>query len=106
MIQYLKDQAIERIQKRFPDLEMKDFYWVITVPALWSDQTVVMYRDLIIEVRRFCKHVVAKVMLVPCSINLTMNGQCWSRGGDNKRCKDYIASRLILMKMKHLGYLP
>ena len=51
MIQYLKGQAVERIQKRFPDLEMKDFYWVITVPALWSDQTVVMYRDLIIEVR-------------------------------------------------------
>ena len=51
MIRYLKDQAIERIQKRFPDLELKDFYWVITVPALWNDQTVVLYRDLVIEVR-------------------------------------------------------
>ena len=51
MIGYLKDQAIERIQKRFPDLELKDFYWVITVPALWNDQTVVLYRDLVIEVR-------------------------------------------------------
>ena len=32
----------------------------------------------------FCKHVVAKVMLVPCSVNFKVEtGQCSSRGGDN-----------------------
>ena len=37
-----------------------------------------------------CKHV-AKVTLVPCSIN-------WSRGGDNQQCKDFyqgVFSRVI-----------
>ena len=35
----------------------------------------------------FCKHVLAKVILVPCSVNVTHTmGQCWSREGDNLQC--------------------
>ena len=34
----------------------------------------------------FCKHVVSKVILVPCSVNLTVQtGFSRSRGGDNKQ---------------------
>ena len=33
----------------------------------------------------FCNHVVAKVILVPCSVNeIVKTVQSWSRGGDNK----------------------
>ena len=34
-----------------------------------------------------CKHVVSKVILVLCSVDLTIKtGQSWSEGGDNKQC--------------------
>ena len=58
-------------------------------------------RSLLAQRRRFicvhllgniplCKHVVAKVTLVPCSVNVTgKREKRLSRGSDNKQCKDY-----------------
>ena len=46
----------------------------------------------------FCKHVMSKVILVPCSVYETVKmGQCWSWGGDNEQsgqCKDVELQRL------------
>ncbi|XP_071127599.1 heat shock 70 kDa protein 12A-like [Mytilus edulis] len=43
-IQYLKDQLIIKLRKSFKNLDTKDIHYVITVPAIWDDQSKIFMR--------------------------------------------------------------
>ncbi|KAK3576501.1 hypothetical protein CHS0354_034177 [Potamilus streckersoni] len=44
-IKYLKDTAVEEAIARVEELKESDFHWVVTVPAIWSDQSKQFMRE-------------------------------------------------------------
>ena len=45
ILQYLKDQLIDHLSRTVTPLGTTDFYWVITVPAIWDARGKRMMRE-------------------------------------------------------------
>lgn len=50
-IKYLKDQAIRKISTTSKTVETKDIHYVLTVPAIWDDQSKIFMRKAAEQVR-------------------------------------------------------
>ena len=52
-IQYLKQNLMETLQQREPNLEETDIHWVLTVPAIWNDAAKQFMREAAVQVDFF-----------------------------------------------------
>lgn len=50
-IKYLKDQAIGKLITSLKKVETKDIHYVLTVPAIWDDQSKIFMRKAAEQVR-------------------------------------------------------
>lgn len=50
-IKFFRNKALIRIKDRFPDIADDSIFWIVTVPSAWKQETSLLYRDLITEVR-------------------------------------------------------
>ncbi|KAL3881573.1 hypothetical protein ACJMK2_027996 [Sinanodonta woodiana] len=66
-IRYLKDTAVEEAIARVEELKPSDFYWVLTVPAIWSDKS-----------KQFMRESAEKAGIEPSHLRLALEPECAS----------------------------
>ncbi|KAK3576506.1 hypothetical protein CHS0354_034181 [Potamilus streckersoni] len=66
-IKFLKDDAVTLTQKKKTRLREMDFYWVLTVPALWSGKS-----------KQFMREAAEKAGIDPSQLRLALEPECAS----------------------------
>ena len=51
-IWFLAKDMFSDLEKRFQDIRLGDIRWVITVPAIWTDQAKYLMREYALQVKR------------------------------------------------------
>ncbi|KAK3576503.1 hypothetical protein CHS0354_034178 [Potamilus streckersoni] len=66
-IKFLKDDAIHQAQENKTGLSETDFYWILTVPAIWSDKS-----------KQFMREAAEKAGIEPSQLRLALEPECAS----------------------------
>jgi hypothetical protein len=54
-IKFLKDHLCNEISKKMTEFEERDIFWVLTVPAIWTDAAKKFMREAALEVYIFTR---------------------------------------------------